>query len=58
MSSSLGLPKRSKSSFLDNGFKRLKKVPDRFHDHNGMVMHKEAVLKSAAAKSATAGIDA
>ena len=53
----LTFPKH-KSTFVDDGFTNLKKVLQKFRDHESSVMHKEAVLKLAATKSTANGIDA
>ena len=61
MAKSQGLlifPKHYKSAFVDDGFKNLKKALEKFRKHEGSIMHKEAVLKLAATKSASGGIDA
>ena len=52
----LTFPKHTKSAFVDDGFKNLKKALERFHEHEGSVMHKEAVIKIAATKSSSGGI--
>ena len=43
---------------MDDGFKNPKKALERFREHEASVMHKEAVLKIAATKSAWSGIGA
>lgn len=43
---------------MDDGFKNLKKGLERFREHEHSVMHKEAVIKMAATKSASSGIGA
>ena len=53
----LTFPKHYKSAFVD-GFKNLKKALERFREHENSVMHKEALLKIAATKSASSGIGA
>ena len=55
----LTFPKHYKSAFVDDGFKNLiKKALERFREHENSVMHKEALLKIAATKSASSGIGA
>lgn len=54
----LSFPKHYKSAFVDDGFHNLKKALERFREHECSVMHKEAVLKLAATKSSSLGIDA
>ena len=54
----LTFPKHYKSASVDDGFRNLKKALETFHDHAGSVMHKEAMLKLAATKSAATGVDA
>ena len=54
----LTFTKQFKTAFVDDGFKNLKKALERFREHERSVLHKEAVLKLAATKSASSGIGA
>lgn len=49
--------KNYKPAFVENGFQNLKKVRERFRDHESSSMHAEAVLKLGADKSASSGVD-
>lgn len=52
----LNFPKHVQNAFSDLGFSNWKKALEKFREHEGSSMHKEATLKLAA-KSKNRGID-